>query len=191
MQVILLESIAKLGSVGQEVRVRNGFGRNFLIPLGKALRATNENRKQFEARRSEIEKANDAKKAEAAAIAKKIEGNFITVIRQAGEDGHLYGSVSPRDISAEVTKLAGSEISHKQVIINKPIKTVGVYVQPIALHADVPVSVNVIVARVEGEAEQLKEAFLNPEASEEKQVVEASIEEKIEVKEEVAEAEQE
>lgn len=187
MQVILLESVAKLGSVGDEVRVKSGFGRNFLIPQGKALRATNENRKTFEARRGEIEKANEAKKDEAAKIAKKINDKFISVIRQAGEDGHLYGSVTSRDIATAATELAGVEINHKQVVINKPIKTVGVYVQPIALHADVPASVNVIVARVDGEVEQLKEAFLNPESEDEAQEVVAEVATDAKAKIEVAE----
>ena len=187
MQVILLESVAKLGSVGDEVRVKSGFGRNFLIPQGKALRATNENRKTFEARRGEIEKANEAKKDEAAKIAKKINDKFISVIRQAGEDGHLYGSVTSRDIATAATELAGVEINHKQVVINKPIKTVGVYVQPIALHADVPASVNVIVARVDGEVEQLKEAFLNPESEDEAPEVVAEVATDAEAKIEVAE----
>lgn len=186
MQVILLESVAKLGKVGEEVRVKPGFGRNFLIPQGKALRATNENRQVFETKRAEIEKANEAKKSEAAKIAKKIDDKFITVIRQAGEDGHLYGSVTSRDIAAAVTELAGVEINHKQVVINKPIKTVGVYVQAVDLHADVPAAVNVVVARVDGEVEQLKEAFLNPESNKDHEDITAEVKKdaaaKIEVK---------
>jgi large subunit ribosomal protein L9 len=185
MQVILLESISKLGSVGQEVRVRSGFGRNYLIPQEKALRATNENRKLFEARRAEIEKANDQKKSAAQKVAEKVDGKFITLVRQAGEDGHLYGSVTSRDIATQASALAGTEINHKQVIINKPIKTVGVYVQPISLHADVAVSVNVIVARVEGEADLLKDAFLNPKS--EDKYVEVDVVEVKEVSEDAQE----
>lgn len=193
MQVILLESIAKLGKVGEEVRVKSGFGRNFLIPQGKALRATNENRQVFESKRAEIEKANEAKKSEASKIAKKIDDKFISVIRQAGEDGHLYGSVTSRDIAAAVTELAGSEVNHKQVVINKPIKTVGVYVQAVDLHADVPAAVNVIVARVEGEVEQLKQAFLNPESGNDHEDITAEVSEeaKIEVVESEESAEEE
>lgn len=174
MQVILLESIAKLGKVGDEVRVKNGFGRNFLVPQGKALRATNENRKVFEARRAEIEKENDAKKSEAEKIAKKLEGQFLVITRQAAEDGHLYGSVTSRDVAQGASKLAATQIDAKQVHINKPIKTVGVYSIPVSIHADVDLAVNVSVARTEEEAEELKQAFLNPskkeEAAEEEQL---------------------
>lgn len=177
MEVILLESVEKLGNVGDVVNVKNGYARNFLIPQGKVLRATNENKKEFEARKAEIEKKNAEKREAAEKEAKKIEGKFVTIIRQAGEDGRLYGSVSSRDIAEGIVGL-GFEVKRSQISLNQPIKYVGVHVEKLVLHAEVIVDINVNVARSEDEAEQAKKDFLNPKGSkQEEKTEEASKEE--------------
>ena len=153
MQVILLERVESLGAIGDEVKVRDGFARNFLLPQKKALRATDANRKVFEGRRAELEAKNAETKAAAEKAAKKVDGESYVLIRQAGEAGQLYGSVSSRDIADEIVK-AGAKIERNAVVLDKPIKTVGVHDVRVRLHAEVYASVKVNVARSADEADR-------------------------------------
>lgn len=153
MQVILLERVESLGAIGDEVKVRDGFARNFLLPQKKALRATDANRKVFEGRRAELEAKNAEAKAAAEKASKKIDGESYILIRQAGEAGQLYGSVSSRDIADEIVK-AGAKIERNAVVLDKPIKTVGVHDVRVRLHAEVYANVKVNVARSADEAER-------------------------------------
>ena len=134
MEVILLERIARLGQMGDVVRVKDGFARNFLLPRGKALRATDENRTRFEKMKGELEARSLTLKTESDQVAGKLDGKSFTVLRQASESGQLFGSVSPRDL---VTLLgeAGFRLNRNQVVLNGPIKTVGQHKVPIALGA--------------------------------------------------------
>jgi large subunit ribosomal protein L9 len=151
MEVILLERIARLGTIGDVVKVRNGFARNFLIPEKKALRATDANKKVFESKRAEIEATNAQNKQEAEAIASKISGTAITLVRQASQEGKLYGSVAGRDI-AEALKEAGHEVPKSQIILSGTIKTTGQFPVRISLHPDVACNITVDVVRLETEA---------------------------------------
>jgi large subunit ribosomal protein L9 len=153
MQIILLERVENLGVIGDVVKVREGYARNFLLPQRKALRATEANKKVFEGRRAEIEQRNLEARGEAEAASKAIDGKTYTLIRQAGEAGQLYGSVSARDIADEATK-GGSEVSPGSVVLDKPIKTIGVHQVRIRLHPEVSVNVSVNVARSADEAER-------------------------------------
>ncbi len=155
MEVILLERIGKLGQMGETVRVKDGFARNFLLPRGKALRATTENKARFEGMRAELEKKNLEAKGDAGKLAAKIDGKSYIVIRQASEAGQLFGSVTTRDISRLLADDAAA-ISRGQVAINAPIKSIGQYKVPLALHPEIEVSVTVIVARSADEAERIK-----------------------------------
>ena len=155
MEVILLERVAKLGQMGEVVRVKNGFARNFLLPKGKALRATKENRERFEGMKVELEARNTELRGEAEAASKKITGKSVVVLRQAGETGHLYGSVSSRDIAGLLSDDSVT-VSRSQVVLNTPIKMIGSYKVPVALHPEVEVTVTVTVARSADEAERLK-----------------------------------
>jgi large subunit ribosomal protein L9 len=151
MQVILLERIAKLGQMGDTVRVRDGYARNFLLPQGKALRANKSNLERFERERAQLEARNLERKTEASAVASKLDGESLVMIRSAGETGQLYGSVSTRDIADGLTA-AGFTVSRSQVELRSPIKTIGLHSVLIQLHPEVEVSVNVNVARSEDEA---------------------------------------
>lgn len=153
MQIILLERIASLGQMGDVVRVRDGYARNFLLPQGKALRATKENAKRFEAERTQLEARNLERKGEAAAVAAKLDGQSFVVVRQAGETGQLYGSVSARDLADTLTA-GGFTVGRSQVVLNQPIKTIGLHTVAIALHPEVESNVTVNVARSEDEAER-------------------------------------
>ena len=153
MKVILLERVGRMGHIGDEVNVRDGFARNFLLPQGKALRATEANRARFEKERAAIEQRNQERREAAAGIAAGLNGITVMVIRQAGETGQLYGSVSARDI-AEALGTAGHTVARGQVSLTEPIKTVGMHVVPLHLHAEVDVTINVNVARSEEEAER-------------------------------------
>lgn len=153
MEVILLERIARLGQMGDQVRVKDGYARNFLLPTGKALRATEANKKRFEAQRIELEARNLELRSEAEAVAEKLAGQSFTLIRQAGETGQLYGSVSSRDIAAVVTA-GGFATSRNQIVLKSPIKTLGLHEVPVHLHAEVEVSITVNVARSPEEAER-------------------------------------
>ncbi|MCB1516871.1 MAG: 50S ribosomal protein L9 [Hyphomicrobiaceae bacterium] len=151
MHVILLERVGRLGTIGDEVNVRDGYARNFLLPQGKALRATDSNRAKFEAERAVIEKRNEERREAAAGIASGLNGTSVVMIRQAGETGQLYGSVSSRDISEALAE-KGFDVSRAQVDLAMPIKTVGVHSVALSLHAEVEVRVEVNVARSEDEA---------------------------------------
>jgi large subunit ribosomal protein L9 len=153
MQVILLERIERLGKIGDEVRVKNGFARNFLIPQGKALVANDRNRKRFEHEREAIEARNAAARDAAKSDAEKLEGAVFVLIRQAGETGQLYGSVSARDV-ADAAEAAGHEVPRSGVRLDKPIKSIGLFDVSIRLHAEVAVMVQVNVARSPEEAER-------------------------------------
>lgn len=153
MDVILLERIAKLGQMGDEIRVRDGYARNFLLPQGKALRATEANRTRFEAERAQLEARNLERRSEAEAVAVKLDGQSFVVVRQAGETGQLYGSVSTRDLT-EILDEAGFTVSRNQVELTQPIKTIGLHKVAIALHPDVESAITVNVARSEDEAER-------------------------------------
>lgn len=153
MQVILLERVENLGGIGDEVKVRDGFARNFLLPTKRALRATEANRKAFEARRAEIETKNAEAKAAAEKASGAVDGQSYVLIRQAGEAGQLYGSVSSRDIAEEIVK-AGAKVERGAVVLDKPIKTIGLYDVRVRLHAEVYANVKVNVARSTDEAER-------------------------------------
>jgi large subunit ribosomal protein L9 len=151
MQVILLERIGRLGQMGDVVTVKDGFARNFLLPQGKALRATTANRERFERDRSQLEARNLELKSEAQAVATKLGGQSFIVIRQAGDSGQLYGSVTTRDIATVVTE-GGFSIERRQVLLDRPIKTLGVHEVRIGLHSEVEPHVLVNVARSPDEA---------------------------------------
>ena len=151
MDVILLERIERLGQIGDVVKVKPGFARNFLLPTKKALRATEENKKRFEAQRAQIEANNLKRRQEAEKISDKVDGLKVVIIRQASETGILFGSVSTRDIAEGVTK-AGFTIDRAQVKLDKPIKTLGLHDVRVALHPEVIVKVTANVAKSEDEA---------------------------------------
>ena len=154
MEVILLERIGKLGQMGDVVRVKDGFARNFLLPRGKALRATTDNKKRFEEMKSELQARNLEMKGEAGKLGSKLNGKTYVVLRQASESGQLFGSVSTRDI-ASLIKIDGGEVSRSQIVLNAPIKTIGQYKVPLALHPEVEVTITVTVARSADEAERI------------------------------------
>ena len=151
MEVILLERIARLGNVGEIVKVKNGFARNFLIPMKKAMRATEDSKKLFEARRADIEADNAAKRSEAEIVAKKLEGISLSIVRQASQEGKLYGSVTVRDI-AEAFAEKGFDVPKSQIVLSQIIKTTGDYPLRVTLHADVVIPVTLSVVRVESDA---------------------------------------
>ena len=148
MEVILLERIERLGQMGDVVNVKPGFARNYLLPQKKALRATDENRSHFEGRRVQLEAANLKRREEAEAIASKLEGQPFVIIRQAGDDGHLYGSVTVRNITEALIE-GGFTIIRQQVLLEQNIKLLGLYKCRVALHPEVIVTVRINVARSE------------------------------------------
>jgi len=152
MEVILLERVEKLGQIGDIVNVKNGFARNYLLPNKKALRANESNKKVFEANRTRIEAENATKRTDAEKAAKGVEGKTIQLIRQASNVGALYGSVSARDI-VEGLEAEGAKVSKSQVVLDRPIKAIGVHEVKIALHPEVAVTIKVNVARSPEEAE--------------------------------------
>ena len=153
MKVILLERVEKLGTIGDVVTVKDGFARNFLLPRAKALRATSANEKIFEAQRAQIEARNAQNKADAEKAGEKLDGSSYILIRQAGESGQLYGSVTARDV-AEAIQAEGGKIGRDQVVLNFPIKTLGVHEVKVRLHAEVTITVKANVARSQDEAER-------------------------------------
>ncbi len=153
MQVILLERIGRLGQMGDVVKVKDGFARNFLLPQKKALRATDDNRKHFEKERVHLEARNLELKGEAEGISGKIDGKTFTAIRQAGDTGQLYGSVSTRDI-ADVVTTGGFSVNRNQILLDKPIKALGLHPIRVQLHPEVIVKVTINVARSDEEAER-------------------------------------
>jgi large subunit ribosomal protein L9 len=152
MEVILLERVEKLGAIGDVVKVKDGFARNYLLPRKKALRANEANRKVFEANRARIEEENAERRTDAEKSAKGVEGKSVKLIRQASNAGHLYGSVSARDI-AEALEGVGAHVAKSQVVLDRPIKEIGVHEVKIALHPEVSVTVKVNVARSPEEAD--------------------------------------
>lgn len=153
MEVILLERIAKLGQMGETVKVRDGYARNFLLPHGKALRANEANKKRFESERTMLEARNLERKSEATKVAEKLDGKSFIVVRAAGETGQLYGSVAARDV-AEVLAAEGFNVGRNQVELNQPIKAIGLHSVTIHLHAEVEISVELNIARSAEEAER-------------------------------------
>ena len=154
MDVILLERISKLGQMGEVVRVKDGYARNFLLPRGKALRATENNKSKFEGMKVDLQARSLVAKGVAGETAVKVDGRTYVVIRQASETGQLFGSVSPRDI-AGLLKADGADVNRSHVVLNAPIKSIGQYKVPLELHPDVEVSVTVTVARSQAEAERI------------------------------------
>jgi large subunit ribosomal protein L9 len=153
MEVILLERISRLGQMGETVKVKDGFARNFLLPQGKALRANEANKKKFESQRVQLEARNLERKSEAEKIAEKLDGMSFVAVRSAGETGQLYGSVSTRDI-ADLLAGEGVNVARNQVELNQPIKSIGLTNVAIALHPEVEVTVTLNVARSADEAER-------------------------------------
>ncbi|MEN2494617.1 MAG: 50S ribosomal protein L9 [Hyphomicrobiaceae bacterium hypho_1] len=153
MQIILLERIGSLGQMGDIVNVKNGYARNFLLPKGKALRATSANQTEFEKTRLQLEARNLELKKEAEIIGEKLSGRQFTIIRQAGDTGQLYGSVATRDIARIITE-DGVSIDRRQIELRLPIKTLGIHSVQISLHPEVNVSIMINVARSEEEAER-------------------------------------
>ena len=152
MEVILLERVEKLGGIGDVVNVKNGFARNYLLPNKKALRANESNRKVFEANRAKIEEDNADRRTDAEKAAKGVEGKTVQLIRQASNTGQLYGSVSARDI-VEALEAAEAKVTKSQVVLDRPIKAIGLHEVKIALHPEVAVTVKVNVARSPEEAD--------------------------------------
>lgn len=151
IELILLERVEKLGQMGQLVKVRPGFARNYLLPQKKALRATKENLAYFETQRAQLEATNLQRKSEATEVGGKLEGLTVVLVRQAGESGQLYGSVSARDIAEAVTE-AGFTIEKQQVVLDKPIKNLGLHPVRVVLHPEVSVTVTANVAQSAEEA---------------------------------------
>ena len=152
MDIILLERVEKLGAIGDVVSVKNGYARNFLLPRGKALRANDANKKVFEANRARIESENAQRRQVAQTDASGIEGKTVTLIRQASNVGQLYGSVAARDI-IEALETDGAKVGRNQIVLDRPIKALGVHEVKVALHAEVVVTIKVNVARSPEEAE--------------------------------------
>ncbi|MGN6535292.1 MAG: 50S ribosomal protein L9 [Mesorhizobium sp.] len=153
MEVILLERISRLGQMGETVKVKDGFARNFLLPKGKALRANEANKKKFEGQRAQLEARNLERKSEAQTVADQLDGKSFIIVRSAGETGQLYGSVSTRDI-ADILTADGFSVARNQVELNHPIKTIGLTNVAIALHPEVEVTVTLNIARSADEAER-------------------------------------
>jgi large subunit ribosomal protein L9 len=154
MEVILLERVGRLGQMGEVVRVKDGFARNFLLPRGKALRATDANKKRFEGMKVELEAHNLVLKGEAEKVAAKLDGQNFTVLRQAAETGQLYGSVSTRDVAAILSE-GGFTVNRGQIALNAPIKLIGTHKVPVALHPEVQATITIYVARNADEAARL------------------------------------
>jgi large subunit ribosomal protein L9 len=152
MEIILLERVEKLGAIGDVVKVKDGFARNYLLPRKKALRANDSNRKLFEATRERIEADNADRRSDAETAAKDVDGKTVQLIRQASNVGHLYGSVSARDI-VEALEGVGARVTKSQIVLDRPIKAIGVHEVRVALHPEVAVTVKVNVARSPEEAD--------------------------------------
>jgi large subunit ribosomal protein L9 len=173
MKVILLERVERLGTIGDTVTVKDGFARNFLLPRQKALRATSQNLKVFEAQRATIEQRNADARAAAEKSGQKLEGSSYVLIRQAGESGQLYGSVSARDV-ADVVNAEGGRVERSMVVLDTPIKTLGLHPVKIRLHAEVTTTVTINIARSADEAERQArgENVITSQFDEERQIAE-------------------
>jgi large subunit ribosomal protein L9 len=154
MEVILLERVGKLGQMGEVVRVKDGFARNFLLPRGKALRATEENRTRFEGMKGDLQARSASLKTEATGLADKLNGRSFTVLRQASESGQLFGSVSPRDLVGLIAE-AGFNVTRNQIALNTPIKAIGQHDVPLVLHPEIETLIKIIVARNNDEAARI------------------------------------
>lgn len=189
MEIILLERIEKLGQMGDVVTVKPGFARNFLLPKGKALRATKSNREAFESRRSQLEADNVKRREEAASIAGKIEGLSVVLVRSASDMGQLYGSVTTRDIAEAVTA-EGCTITKNQVRLDRPIKTIGIFDVTVSLHPEVSVVIQANVARSADEAERQAQGIdptIEQEPEDEAEEAFAQLDDDIEVDSELLE----
>ena len=153
MDIILLERISRLGQMGDTVRVRDGFARNYLLPSGRALRANAANQARFESEKAQLVARNEERKSDAKGVGETLQGKIFIVVRQAGETGQLYGSVSTRDI-AELLAADGYKVGRNEIELNQPIKTVGLHAISIALHPEVSVEISINVARSRDEAER-------------------------------------
>ncbi|MDN4632736.1 50S ribosomal protein L9 [Sphingomonas sp. PvP056] len=167
MDVILLERVDKLGNIGDVVKVKDGFARNFLLPNKKALRSNEANRKVFEKNRENIVAENAARRSEAEVEAKDIDGTTVTLIRQASNTGQLYGSVAVRDL-IEILEAEGHKVSKSAIVLNKPIKAIGLYEVKVSLHPEVSVTIKVNIARSPEEAKMQAEGVNVMEAMFEK-----------------------
>jgi large subunit ribosomal protein L9 len=176
MQIILLERVPKLGQMGDVVTVKPGYARNFLIPTGKALRATKASIGEFEQRRSQLEAHNLERKQDAQAAAAKVDGQSVTLLRQASETSQLYGSVNARDVAAAFTE-AGIKLDRQQIRLDQPLKTLGLHDVTVALHPEVEVTVKVNVARSQAEADL--QAGKAPPAEEPEEERELTLEEEL------------
>ena len=154
MKVILLERVERLGALGDVVTVKDGFARNFLLPRSKALRANSQNLKAFEGQRAELEARNAREREAAEKAGGKLDGSSYILIRQAGESGQLYGSVAGRDVADAVNAESAAKVDRSMVVLDKPIKTLGVHEVKVKLHAEVTVTVNINIARSQDEAER-------------------------------------
>jgi large subunit ribosomal protein L9 len=175
IELILLERVEKLGQMGQLVKVRPGYARNYLLPQKKAMRATKDNLAYFETQRAQLEANNLARKSDAEEVATKLEGLYVVLIRQAGESGQLYGSVSSRDIADAVTA-AGFTVGRQQIVLDRPIKTLGLNPVRVMLHPEVAVTITANVAQ-SAEAAEMQKAGLNPLAEADEDEAEAGEEE--------------
>ncbi|ORE94834.1 50S ribosomal protein L9 [Aurantimonas sp. 22II-16-19i] len=153
MEVILLERIARLGQMGETVKVRDGYARNYLLPTGRALRSNAANQARFEAQKAQLVQRNEERKTEARGVAETLEGRSFIVVRSAGETGQLYGSVSTRDI-ADILAAQDYKVGRNQVELNNPIKTIGLHTVSISLHPEVVVGIQLNIARSPDEAER-------------------------------------
>lgn len=161
MEIILLEKVVGLGDVGALVKVKDGFARNYLIPKKKVLRATEANKEFFECKKNELYEANLEKKRLAEVVAKVIENKYFSIVRQASEDGKLYGSVNSRDIVKAFNMVAGVTVSEDMIVVREKIKEIGVYSIIVSLHPDVSVDVQINVARTEQEAAAVEKEHLD------------------------------
>lgn len=163
MQVILVEQVKNLGKIGDVVDVKGGYARNFLIPGKKALRATKNNVAYFESRKKEIEKENAKLIAEAEKILKKVDGTMVVTIRQASDDGRLYGSVKAHDVREDLVKATKQDVDRQQIVLHKPIKTIGIHTVEVVLHPEVVAKINVNVARSDADAKIAEKKFKSGE----------------------------
>jgi len=176
MEVILLERVGRLGHMGDVVRVKDGFARNFLLPKGKALRATKENRAKYEGMKADLEARNTEMRGEAQKVGGGLDGKSFVVLRQASETGQLYGSVSGRDIAAILNEGGFKSVTRSQIALNAPIKSIGLHKVPVALHPEVEITITINVARSADEAERIargEDVIARREEPEEAEAIEA------------------
>jgi len=156
MEVILIEKVERLGAIGEVVNVKNGFARNFLFPRNKAIRATKENIAVVEQKKAELEAQNEAKKAAAQEVLSKIDGMMVNLIRQAGDDSRLYGSVTAKDIATSINETGKAEVASAMIVMNSKFKELGIYSVEVMLHPDVKATISLNIARTEEEAKIAK-----------------------------------